>query len=120
MLTYDGIQVGYWPSTLFTYLRESTEIVQWGGEVANLQLDGSHTKTHMGSGEFPQERYGKAAFFRQLRVVDANGDEVLPSDISVYASHPNCYNLDLHLNDNAEESPFFFYGGPGFSTTLCP
>ena len=38
-----------------------------GGEVVHSTSDGTHTETQMGSGHFPSEGFGKAAFFKDIK-----------------------------------------------------
>jgi len=66
-----GALVGYWPSSLFTHLGSRNDMVQFGSEVVNARPAGApHTPTQMGSGRFPGEGYARAAYFRNVQVVD--------------------------------------------------
>ncbi|KAK4376909.1 hypothetical protein RND71_003205 [Anisodus tanguticus] len=65
-----GVLVGYWPSFLFTHLRGSASMIQFGGEIVNSRSNGFHTSTQMGNGHFAGEGFGKASYFRNLQVVD--------------------------------------------------
>nr|ACG35282.1 carboxyl-terminal proteinase [Zea mays] len=66
-----GALVGYWPSALFTHLGSRADMVQFGGEVVNARPAGApHTPTQMGSGRFPAEGYARAAYFRNVQLVD--------------------------------------------------
>ncbi|KAK8988707.1 hypothetical protein V6N11_030086 [Hibiscus sabdariffa] len=49
-LRVNEIDLGYWPSSLFTKLSDRAEIIMWGGEIVNSGLQGRHTSTQMGSG----------------------------------------------------------------------
>ncbi|KAL4600817.1 hypothetical protein ACB092_11G227300 [Castanea dentata] len=104
--------MGYWPSSLFSFLSNSAVRVTWGGEVVNQKSGGQHTTTQMGSGHFAEEGPSRASYFQNLKVIDH--EQVLrgPRDIHVTVTNPTCYNLLTH-ND------FFFYGGPGRSLN-CP
>ncbi|RWR72566.1 NEP-interacting protein 1 [Cinnamomum micranthum f. kanehirae] len=62
-LVVNNESVGYWPSSLFQSMADHADYVQWGGQVFNMAPGGSHTSTQMGSGHFPNEGFGKAAFF---------------------------------------------------------
>ncbi|KAM3683759.1 hypothetical protein ACJW31_12G172900 [Castanea mollissima] len=105
-------QLGYWPSSLFTILSDSASEIQWGGEVVNTQQNGEHTTTQMGSGHFAEEDFGKASYFKHLKVVDGTKTLRDPKDTGTVMSLPSCYNL---INSGS----FFFYGGPGRSP-ICP
>ncbi|RDY02114.1 hypothetical protein CR513_14464 [Mucuna pruriens] len=93
-----GILVGYWPSFLFTHLRDHASMVQFGGEVVNSRQSGSHTSTQMGSGHFAGEGFGKASYFRNMQVVDWDNNLVPLSNLRVLADHPNCYDIQGGIN----------------------
>ena len=109
--------VGYWPSSLFTSLAESATMVQWGGEVVNKEPDGRHTTTQMGSGRFAYEEFGRAAYFSNLQVVDANNILRAPNDINTFAENSACYDVQNGYNENW--GYYFYFGGPGLSDR-CP
>nr|GMD13328.1 uncharacterized protein LOC107814626 [Ipomoea batatas] len=112
-----GVLVGYWPSFLFTHLRTSASMMQFGGEVVNSMPSGSHTSTQMGSGHFAGEGFGKASYFRNLQLVDWDNSLIPLSNLQVLADHPNCY--DIQAGSNRVWGNFFYYGGPGKSPK-CP
>ncbi|KAL3636370.1 hypothetical protein CASFOL_020917 [Castilleja foliolosa] len=67
-LEVNHVAVGYWPSKLFTHLQHGpANMIQFGGEIVNKRSSGTHTKTEMGSGHFPNEWYGKAACFKSVQ-----------------------------------------------------
>ncbi|XP_041013166.1 uncharacterized protein LOC121256437 [Juglans microcarpa x Juglans regia] len=112
-----GILVGYWPSFLFTHLRDHASMVQFGGEVVNSRPSGFHTSTQMGSGHFAGEGFGKASYFRNLQVVDWDNSLVPLSNLRVLADHPNCYDIQGGINN--VWGNYFYYGGPG-RNVRCP
>ncbi|GAB2280496.1 hypothetical protein Dimus_015123 [Dionaea muscipula] len=112
-----GILVGYWPSILFTHLRNHANMIQFGGEIVNSKTDGFHTSTQMGSGHFAGEGFGRASYFRNLQIVDWDNSLVPPSNLKVLADHPNCYDIQGGIN-NAWGN-YFYYGGPG-RNVRCP
>ncbi|GMN41518.1 hypothetical protein TIFTF001_010740 [Ficus carica] len=112
-----GILVGYWPSFLFTHLREHASMIQFGGEVVNSRPSGFHTSTQMGSGHFAGEGFGKASYFRNLQVVDWDNSLVPLSNLKVLADHPNCYDIQGGINN--VWGNYFYYGGPG-RNVRCP
>ncbi|XP_054813494.1 uncharacterized protein LOC129314149 [Prosopis cineraria] len=83
--------IGYWPASLFNRLSESASNVQWGGEIVNRKSNGQHTTTEMGSGHFSEEGFGKASYFKELSIVDANNNLVSPKSFNPYISNPTCY-----------------------------
>ncbi|KAG4208505.1 hypothetical protein ERO13_A03G137000v2 [Gossypium hirsutum] len=112
-----GVLVGYWPSFLFTHLRDHASMVQFGGEVVNSRAGGFHTSTEMGSGHFAGQGFGKASYFRNLQVVDWDNNLIPLSNLRVLADHPNCY--DIQGGVNRVWGNYFYYGGPG-RNVKCP
>ncbi|MBA0738747.1 hypothetical protein Gogos_012072 [Gossypium gossypioides] len=112
-----GVLVGYWPSFLFTHLRDHASMVQFGGEVVNSRAGGFHTSTEMGSGHFAGQGFGKASYFRNLQVVDWDNNLIPLSNLRVLADHPNCYDIEGGIN--RVWGNYFYYGGPG-RNVKCP
>ncbi|GLU03119.1 hypothetical protein SLE2022_203360 [Rubroshorea leprosula] len=112
-----GVLVGYWPSFLFTHLRDRASMVQFGGEIVNSRAGGFHTSTQMGSGHFAEEGFGKASYFRNLQVVDWDNNLIPLSNLRVTADNPNCY--DIQGGINRVWGNYFYYGGPG-RNVKCP
>ncbi|KAB2630097.1 hypothetical protein D8674_007616 [Pyrus ussuriensis x Pyrus communis] len=113
----DGVLLGYWPSFLFTHLQDYASMVQFGGEVVNSRLSGSHTATQMGSGYFAGEGFGRASYFRDLLVVNWDNNLIPLSNLTLLADHPNCY--DIQGGNNNSWGYYFYYGGPG-RNERCP
>ncbi|KAL5230833.1 hypothetical protein ABZP36_029609 [Zizania latifolia] len=112
-----GALVGYWPSFLFSRLGASADTAQFGGEVVNTRPSGSHTPTQMGSGRFPGEGYGRAAYFRNVQVVDWDNNLIPAAGLRLLADHPSCY--DIAGGQGGDWGNYFYYGGPGRSSR-CP
>ncbi|KAK6918255.1 Neprosin [Dillenia turbinata] len=115
-VTLQGIDIGYYPAAIFTGLWESASLIQWGGEIDNVKVDGYHTITQMGSGHFPIEGYAKASYFRHVSVVDESNTLADASFTGKIVTNPPCYDL-LYGSPNATYGTYFYYGGPGFSAT---
>ncbi|XP_030968362.1 uncharacterized protein LOC115988877 [Quercus lobata] len=113
--------VGYWPSSLFTYLANSATELTWGGEIYNNKIGGVHTKTQMGSGHFPSEGYGKASYFRNIQSVDSNGifRDVEAGELATDVTKPSCYNINVQSDNSGGSGTNFYFGGPGYSDK-CP
>ncbi|CAN6195191.1 unnamed protein product [Urochloa humidicola] len=109
--------VGYWPSYIFTHLARHANMVQFGGEVVNTRPSGSHTGTQMGSGHFPSEGFDRAAYFRNLQVVDWDNNLIPAASLKLLADHPGCY--DIQGGSNSYWGSYFYYGGPG-RNVKCP
>ncbi|CAI8608738.1 unnamed protein product [Vicia faba] len=110
-LRYGYKNVGYWPSSLFTNLKDVASKVHWGGEILNEQYPKA-SSIQMGSGHFPEEGWQKAAYFNNINVLNSKRDYwVQPTNLQNYADSPNCYNVKGGVSRNW--GTFFYYGGPG-------
>ena len=92
-------------------------MVQFGGEIFNARPTGSHTATEMGSGHFPGEGFDRAAYFRNLQVVDWDNSIIGASNLKLLADHPGCY--DIQGGFNSHWGTHLYYGGPGRNVN-CP
>ncbi|XP_076894068.1 protein neprosin-like [Bidens hawaiensis] len=108
--------IGYWPSSLFTDLRGHATTIEYGGEVFSTNL-GSHTSTQMGSGHFPNEGYKKAAYARNLEVINYYNQLVDAPNLMTSAEKPNCYDVQSGFNNVWRN--YIFFGGSGHSPN-CP
>ncbi|CAH9140055.1 unnamed protein product [Cuscuta epithymum] len=113
--------LGYWPASLFSHLNGTSgaSMLQFGGEVVNSKTNGQHTTTQMGSGHFARERFGKAAYFRNLQMVDSNNKIIPLSNLQVREDSPGCYNISLQPYQPVWGC-YFYYGGPGRNPQSCP
>ncbi|XP_071686487.1 protein neprosin-like isoform X2 [Rutidosis leptorrhynchoides] len=106
-----GEIIGYWPSFLFSHLQKHASMVQFGGEIVNSGSNGYHTSTQMGSGHFPDEGFGKAAYFRNMQVVDWDNSLLPLVNSQLQADKSSCY--DIKEGQNNEWGNYIYYGGPG-------
>ncbi|CAJ2636213.1 unnamed protein product [Trifolium pratense] len=113
----NGEIIGYWPSSLFTQLKDHATMVQFGGEIVNSMSTGAHTSTQMGSGHFADEGFAKASYFRNMQVVDSDNSLIPLQNLKVLANSPNCYNIQEGTNNGWGN--YFYYGGPGRNVN-CP
>ncbi|KAK1415746.1 hypothetical protein QVD17_31532 [Tagetes erecta] len=108
--------MGYWPSNLFTDLRDHATSVEYGGEVYSPNL-GMHTSTQMGSGHFQDEGFAKAAYVRNLEVIDKDNKLNSVNNLSLLAEKPNCYGVRNEFSD--AWGNYIYFGGPG-NNPNCP
>ncbi|XP_024989792.1 uncharacterized protein LOC112524267 [Cynara cardunculus var. scolymus] len=106
--------VGYWPATLFPNLQEKATLVEFGGEVYNGLL-GPHTSAEMGSGHFSNEGFGKAAYIRNLEVIDRKHKTNPLSKFSLLAEKRSCYDITTGFADNWGH--YIYFGGSGNEPT---
>ncbi|XP_058106309.1 protein neprosin-like [Magnolia sinica] len=111
--------LGYWPGTLFKGLADSSNLIEWGGEIMNSREEGQHTKTQMGSGHFPNEEWSKSSFIKNIQVVDASYSLRDPDSLTPYAEYPTCYDIKVVPNKKSDYGYYLYFGGPGQSPT-CP
>ncbi|CAL4990958.1 unnamed protein product [Urochloa decumbens] len=103
--------LGYWPSSIFSYLSDSASTIQWGGEV--YSPDAGQTSTQMGSGHFPEEGFSKASYIKNIQVVDSSNSLKLPNGVGLIAERPSCYSVQN--GSSSDWGTYIFYGGPGRS-----
>jgi hypothetical protein len=114
-LQVDNNVLGYWPSSILSSLKNSASYIQWGGEV--YTKDDGQTSTHMGSGHFPEEGFGKASYIKNIQVVDLSNTLNPPGDLILRNEQPNCYNLQN--GTDGDWGTYIYYGGPGKNLN-CP
>ncbi|KAI3696413.1 hypothetical protein L1987_79427 [Smallanthus sonchifolius] len=107
--------VGYWPSSMFSHLRESALLIEWGGEVVNTVSHGHHTTTQMGSGQFPGKWFREASYVKNIETVDES-NTLRTTNLNI-ASDGNCYDVLTATDDTWGR--YLFYGGPGRNAN-CP
>lgn len=108
--------VGYWPKSIFTSLAEGASEISWGGEVYSPINELSPA---MGSGHFPQEGYGKAAFVNQLKVLydrNSNYGDPYKYALKMYTNSPLCYNGIHNVAKVGDWGHYIYFGGPGSCT----
>ncbi|XP_020276636.1 uncharacterized protein LOC109850955 isoform X2 [Asparagus officinalis] len=111
-ILYEGEPVGYWPFALIEGFEESAHI-SWGGSICDMQVNGFHTTSQMGSGHFPMEGYGKASHIRDILVMDSNKNFVPPCCIQYFSSYEGCYKVDTCKSFPDDKGPCIYYGGTG-------
>ncbi|KAL3516631.1 hypothetical protein ACH5RR_023533 [Cinchona calisaya] len=116
-LRFQDTIIGYWPTSIFTYLGDRASVVEWGGLVTNTNLNGQHTTTQMGSGHFAEEWFRGASYFRNLEIIEQTSNIRSANGLGNVVDKPKCYNLKF---GNSEDwGNFFYYGGPGKNPN-CP
>ena len=101
--------IGYYPTSLFA-----------GGQLATCALDidyggetvGTTSWPPMGSGHFPAEGFGKAAFHRNIYYYPTTGGSA-NSSLTASQPSPACYKINVL--SGGSWNPYFYFGGPGGS-----
>lgn len=110
-----GVWVGSYPASLFSNgtLGSGAFQASFGGETTT----GFSFFPPMGSGRFPSEGFGKAAYQRLIGVNNTAGipvaAQLVPGEVS-----PGCYRVAIASSADSAWGTHIFFGGPG--GTNCP
>ena len=99
-------------------LRDMGEEVDFGGEIVNKETDGRHTRTDMGSGYWPYEGYGYAAYQRAIRYIDTTYTYQYATGLIESRTNDRCYDIDV-TNSSGSWETYFYFGGSGYNSQ-CP
>lgn len=115
-LRYGNTWVGYYPRTLFDAngLRDQASLVDFGGEIIDKRTNGRHTYTDMGSGHWPYEGFGYAAYQRALQYVDTTNFYRDASSLTATRTDRECYDIALYHSSDAW-GWYFYFGGSGYN-----
>jgi hypothetical protein len=119
-LKYEDTWVGYYPRSLFDSngLRNHGAEVDFGGEIVNTSPGGAHTHTDMGSGYWPYQGFGSAAYQRNIKYVDTSNYYRHATGLSDSRTDSSCYDIDL-FESSGSWDVYFYFGGSGHNTS-CP
>ncbi|OMO62867.1 hypothetical protein COLO4_32851 [Corchorus olitorius] len=117
-LRFEDIDLGYWPSSIFTKLSDRAGEIIWGGEIVNTGSRGRHTTTEMGSGHFPSEGFEFAAYMKNLAYIDESGSFADAGNVVPFVTNAKCYDVKIPKKNNVRGTHFYF-GGPGWNDD-CP
>lgn len=112
-----NVDIGYWRKEIFTSLSTSANGVTWGGEIVNMETDGHHTATQMGSDHFRYEGFGKSFCFHNLHYADANLVNREADNAVWMVMNPECYDLQI-MGKVSQYGVNFSYGDPGFQLSV--
>ncbi|XP_044464847.1 uncharacterized protein LOC123195256 [Mangifera indica] len=119
-LQINNVIVGYWPASLFGYLKHSAILVKWGGQVYSQAVKKTpHTRTAMGSGEMANTLMGNACFMKNIRIIDYSLQSKYPEWVGTWGDEYYCYNVYNDLRDYPADGPVFFFGGQGGRNLYC-
>ncbi|KJZ78454.1 hypothetical protein HIM_01845 [Hirsutella minnesotensis 3608] len=112
--------IGYYPASLFSQYGNSaaatlatrSDMIDYYGEVYNSQA--AMTTTDMGSGQFPEQGYGKSGYIRNMIYVDTNGTyQFYDGSKRVLQSDINRYRIKTFFKSGTNWGSYCFLGGPG-------
>lgn len=108
--------IGYYPLDLFgagllgsgdATTVAANSAVEFGGEISTSS-NSPHTSTQMGSGQFANTGYQRAAYQRKLKYADKNGTITNFASDWTTVTNTNCYTLL-----SSPPSVGYYFGGPG-------
>jgi hypothetical protein len=117
---FNGRWLGYYPGKLFgegpsNLLASQACEIAWYGEVYYPDTTPTRwTPTDMGSGEFAEAGFGKAAHFRNPFYIDLSGTPQWPANPQdVGPRNDACYTKTALLTGQSPWDRLFYLGGPG-------
>ena len=115
-LKYGNTWVGYYPAKLFdnSGLSPKGDKVHFFGEITDKRSDGRHTRTDMGSGHFPKDGFGYAAYQRRIRTITTSNYWNIRPTLTISRTDANCYDIEQH-NSSGSWERYFYFGGPGYN-----
>ncbi|MFD3663616.1 neprosin family prolyl endopeptidase [Streptomyces sp. NPDC058659] len=108
--------MGGYPTSLFnaTGLRDQAASIDWGGEIVDdVANHPEATYTWMGSGRFPSEGWGRAAYMRNLTYQSDAAGTMKPVVGYPYVTNPNAYQISTDFTGTSTWGSHFYWGGPG-------
>ncbi|KAJ4836359.1 hypothetical protein Tsubulata_025915 [Turnera subulata] len=104
------VQIGYWPSTLFTGLATSARAIQFGGEVVSPP---GVPPPAMGSGRFEPPNLQRTSSISNIQFTDSTNRPYDPADVAITDVGDKCYQ-SKYLGDTQTGAGYAsLFGGPG-------
>lgn len=111
--------IGYYPGSIFPKNAKGEGIsvkadhVWYYGEVMQSESD-AKTTTDMGSGEWANAGYGKAAYVRNIKMFDVQDYAVDYDAKTIVVAEADMYTLETHWTSGKQDwNSYCFIGGPG-------
>ena len=91
-------------------MKSNAESVEWGGEVysKSVGMVRPHTRTHMGSGQFPDPLYDTCGAVTRMRIHDNDPELKSPVYVQAFTDEYYCYGARYVSQYKAD--PEFYYG----------
>lgn len=107
--------------TLFSAagIRDKADRLDWYGEIFDESAPAA-TSTDMGSGAFANQRWGKAAYFRNITYFWAPSTYWWWGSGGISTTDPACYSADgPYYSSDPYWRNWFYFGGPGKEAAGC-
>ncbi|KAH7513918.1 hypothetical protein FEM48_Zijuj11G0033800 [Ziziphus jujuba var. spinosa] len=101
LLMFFDEYVGYWPKEIISNMAGGGDHISWGGEVYSIITELSPA---MGSGHFPPECWGKAAYVDEIQVIRNGPSEYKDPNkhsLKFYADATHCYDVKEGVNQDS-------------------
>ena len=108
--------VGYYPAKIYKGgpITKRADYAKWGGGVAK---DEKGVFGEMGSGHFPPEGFGKAAYQNTIFTIprdESGGTGVWANLASLHITRASCYDIKTTpASSGGTWGSYFYFGGPG-------
>ncbi|XBI49412.1 hypothetical protein VPH35_112979 [Triticum aestivum] len=111
-VAYEHTPIGYWPNGLFEFLRDKGDFTFRGGFVAGPTA--SSKSPQMGSGHYASEGFKRAAYIRNIEIVEENGKSMTPDESHVEHGSSDSSKYTVHRFEVSKQAGMhIYYGGPG-------
>jgi hypothetical protein len=112
--------LGYYPASLFmgnrsvfSTLGDHAETISFYGEIYDSNEVPGKTRSDMGSGYWPEYGWQWSAYQRNLKFQSDRAGGMSNYDGAGWASDPDMYDLEAHMNSGSNWESYFWLGGPG-------
>ncbi|XP_044452577.1 uncharacterized protein [Triticum aestivum] len=108
-----NIHIGYWPREIFHFMKDQCNYALWGGYVQGPTA--SSDSPQMGSGHFASEGLGKAAFVRNIEILNKKNKYVIPDEnkFGYVTTNLSKYTAKGSVDGYSQFGVHTYYGGPG-------
>ncbi|XP_037481133.1 uncharacterized protein LOC119358830 [Triticum dicoccoides] len=108
-----NIHIGYWPRQIFHFMKDQCNYALWGGYVQGPTA--SSDSPQMGSGHFASEGLGKAAFVRNIEILNKKNKYVIPDEnkFGYVTTNLSKYTAKGSVDGYSHFGVHTYYGGPG-------
>ncbi|KAK7291128.1 hypothetical protein RIF29_06035 [Crotalaria pallida] len=103
--------LGYFPSTIFSDMSYADKGGWYGRTMTTL----GNPSPPMGSGHFPDDRFGHACFIRQMTFQNETRKDIPPEMklVGIYKDNPSCYDVKYTGYVDKSLGYAMQFGGPG-------
>ncbi|ESW13948.1 hypothetical protein PHAVU_008G240000, partial [Phaseolus vulgaris] len=110
-INYQGENIGYFPSKLFSNMKSANQ-VGWGGRAVTPV---NTPAPSMGSGYFPDRNFAHACYFKHISIQNASRSDYGPAydDVDTFNDNPKCFGVIYYEDIGGGNGYSLQFGGPG-------